>query len=246
MHHFEKLSSYLPISLLTPNAFMVAFLVVFAFIVFRYFLFVGVFYLFFWKTKLSIKAPLYSLANKEKQIQMEIFYSVLTSLVFAFFGVVTGLLWELGYTQIYLEFNTYPLWYMPLSLILFSLVHEIWFYVTHRWMHRPKIFKIFHKVHHLSKEPSPWASFSFHPLEALVESIILPLMVLIIPIHPTMFILYLTLMTFSAINNHLGIELFKNPGLLISAKHHSDHHRYFNCNYGLYFRFLDIWLKTER
>ena len=54
------------------------------------------------------------------------------------------------------------------------LMHRRAFYWMHRFMHLPGIFKAVHKVHHLSHNPSPWAAFSFHPLEAIIEAGILP------------------------------------------------------------------------
>ncbi|MGL1488967.1 sterol desaturase family protein, partial [Vibrio parahaemolyticus] len=36
-------------------------------------------------------------------------------------------------------------------------------------MHNKRIFKYVHLVHHHSTNPSPWAAYAFHPLEAVVE-----------------------------------------------------------------------------
>ncbi len=252
-NHFEKIESYLPASLLSAQGFLTAIIVVYGFVVLRYFLLVGVFYFYFWQWRPNPFTRLYATAGKGRQIRKEIQWSLLTSVIFALSGVLIGWLWELGYTRIYLNFDEYPLWWMPVSVLAFAFFHEIYFYVSHRWMHRPQIYRRIHAVHHLSLEPSPWASFCFHPVESLIESAILPILVCLIPIHPVMFIAYLTLMTLSAINNHLGQELMpqflRKIGLakwLISATHHSQHHRFYRCNYGLYFTFMDRWLGTER
>lgn len=243
MSHFERLESYLPLDLTDPANFMIAWLVVFGFIVLRYFAAVGIFYgIFWWRPSKRLKRKaLYSITGKSKQVHAEILWSLVTSVIFAFSGVATGLLWQMGWTRFYLSFDEYPFWYLPLSLLLFSLVHEIYFYATHFWMHRPRVYKFVHYVHHLSREPSPWASFSFHPLEGLIEAAILPLLVLLIPIHPVMFIIYMTAMTLSAINNHLGYELMPRPirRFLISGENHSRHHRFSRHNYGLYYTFMD-------
>jgi len=37
-------------------------------------------------------------------------------------------------------------------------------------MHHKKLFRWFHLVHHQSTNPSPWAAYAFHPLEAVVEA----------------------------------------------------------------------------
>ena len=43
-----------------------------------------------------------------------------------------------GWTLIYTDPGQYPLWYLPLSLLLYLLAHDTWFYWTHRLMHRPR------------------------------------------------------------------------------------------------------------
>ena len=253
VNHFEDIHSYLPFDLANPLNFAIACLVSFVVIVLRYFAIAGLFYGIFWWRPSSLRRQraLYSVSNRSPQIRQEIFWSITASAIFAVGGALTGLAWQNGWTQIYLRFDEYPYWYLPVSLLLFSLVHDVYFYFSHRWMHIPWIYKRVHYVHHLSREPSPWASFCFHPLESLVEALILPLLVVIIPIHPVMFIVYLTLMTVSAVNNHLGYELLPAwamrlgvDRLLISGRNHALHHKLYRCNYALYFTFLDRQLGT--
>ena len=81
---------------------------------------------------------------------------------------------------------------------------------------------------------------------------ILPILILIVPIHPTVFIFHLTFMTITAVSNHLGFELLPKssrflgfPKYFISATHHAQHHKYFNYNYGLYFSFWDRIMGTN-
>jgi sterol desaturase/sphingolipid hydroxylase (fatty acid hydroxylase superfamily) len=63
--------------------------------------------------------------------------------------------------------------YFFISVAVMLVLHDAYFYWTHRAMHRPRLFKVFHRVHHLSTNPSQWAAFAFHPLEAVVEAGIL-------------------------------------------------------------------------
>lgn len=257
MNQIERLQSieaYIPVDLTQPINFLVAVFVVYFFVAFRYFLIVSPFQLFFYRTKNKfwISRQIYKkLPNKEKQIY-EIKWSVLTSGIFALAGAVMGLLWQLGYTQIYLKFDEYPLWYMPVSFLIYLVLHDTYFYWTHRWMHFPKIYRKVHAIHHKSLEPSGWASFSFHPIESVIEAIILPILILVVPIHPTVFIFHLTFMTLTAVSNHLGFELLPKssrflgfPKYFISATHHAQHHKYFNYNYGLYFSFWDRIMGTN-
>jgi sterol desaturase/sphingolipid hydroxylase (fatty acid hydroxylase superfamily) len=250
IEHFEKIESYIPIDLLSIQGFLIATAVVMFFILFRYFLMVGTAYGIFWKTSfLKDKVQLLHDRNLPKdQIKLEISYSLLSSVIFAVSGVVMGLLWQGGYSQIYTKFDEFGFWYLPLSFLIYSLIHESYFYYTHVWMHRPKIYKRVHRIHHLSVKTSPWASFSFHPWEALVHASFLPVLVLFVPIHPVVIISYLTFMTVTAISNHLGVELIPFKVVkeqFISGEHHSTHHTKLNYNYGLYFTFLDKLSGTE-
>jgi sterol desaturase/sphingolipid hydroxylase (fatty acid hydroxylase superfamily) len=119
-------------------------------------------------------------------------------------------------------------------------------------MHRPKVFKLLHKIHHDSSTTSAWTAFSFHPLEGILQAIILPLTIIFLPMHVYVLLFQLTLMTFSSVINHLEIETYPANfhrhfvgRWLIGATHHSLHHKQFKYNFGLYFTFWDKWKKTE-
>lgn len=248
MNRLELLSSYLPFEMWTWTGFLAGVGVSFFFIVARYFLFVGPFYVVFWHRKALRVNQLHDQKIQPNQIQFEIQWSLISSFVFAFFGWVLAVMWQQGWTLIYLPFNQYPLWYLPLSLLFASLIHEVYFYFTHIFMHRPKWFKRLHSYHHRSIKTSPWACFSFNPGEALIQAAFLPLLVLILPLHPVIILIYLVFMTLTAISNHLGYELIQNQQVrnwFISGTHHALHHQNPRGNYGLYFCFMDRLFKTE-
>lgn len=226
----------------------------FVVIVGRYFLISGVFHLWFnvWKKDKWSARSLSKKITGKKQFYTEVKWSVLTSVIFAAAGSFTAFLWQKGYTRIYLDVHQYPLWYLPVSLLIAMLVHETYYYWLHRWMHRPKVFKLLHKVHHDSNTTSAWTAFSFHPLEGLLQAVILPLTVLLLPMHVYVLLFQLTLMTFSSVINHLEIETYPANfhkhflgKWLIGATHHSLHHKQFKYNFGLYFTFWDKWKNTE-
>ncbi|MBR9998137.1 MAG: sterol desaturase family protein [Cyclobacteriaceae bacterium] len=186
------------------------------------------------------------------QMIREIAWSAITSLIFAVSGVLMLILWQKGYTRLYTDVFQYPLWYLPVSLMIYMLIHETYYYWLHRWMHRPDIFRKIHKVHHDSIETSSWTSFSFHPWESILQAVVIPVLLFIIPIHIFVLLALLVLMTLSAIINHAGVEVYpagfeRNPigKWLIGAVHHDIHHKKFRYNFGLYFTFWDKWMKTE-
>lgn len=237
-----------------PLWFLISTLVIFCVVIGRYFLIAGlfhaIFYLWFpgkWEHRKINQRP-----YKKDQFKKEVYWSCITAALFAISGTITALLWQKGYTRIYFAVTDYPLWCLPVSLLIAMLIHETYYYWLHRWMHQPSIFKIVHKVHHDSNITSPWTAFSFHPLEGLLQAVFLPLLLMVLPMHLYVLIVQLTIMTFSSVINHLDIEIYpKNfhrhfiGKYFIGATHHSLHHKQFKYNYGLYFTFWDKWKATE-
>ena len=151
----------------TPSWLLILTLIFFIIITGRYFLFAGLFYLVFyiwfpatWKSR-----KLNSKNYKPRQFTIEVKWSMVTALLFSIAGTATMILWQKGYTKVYTALNLYGWWYLPVSLIIFMLLHETYYYWLHRWMHKPSIFKIVHKVHHDSNITSPFTAFSFHLLK---------------------------------------------------------------------------------
>ena len=135
-------------------------------------------------------------AGQGTQIRTEIGWSLASA---AIYGLPAGLLawgWQAhGWTRIYSDTRDYPLWWIPASILIYLLLHDTWFYWTHRWMHRPKLFRAAHAVHHASRAPTSWAAMSFHPLEALTGAVVIPALVLLIPIHACALLAVLAVMT---------------------------------------------------
>jgi lathosterol oxidase len=190
----------------------------------------------------------------EPQMRREIGWSLASA---AIYGVPAGLVawgWQnRGWTQIYTDPVAYPLWYLPLALLLYLFLHDTWFYWTHRWMHVPRWFRLAHAVHHASRPPTAWAAMSFHPVEALTGALVVPLLVFVVPIHVGVLGLVLLIMTVMGVTNHMGWEMFprwlvhaKAGNWLITATHHQRHHDEYLCNFGLYFRFWDRLCGTDR
>ena len=193
-------------------------------------------------------------AALDPQIRQEIRWSLASA---AIYGVPAGIVawgWQArGWTRIYTDWSEYPLWYAPLSVLLYLLAHDAWFYWTHRFLHRPRPFRIAHAVHHASRPPTAWAAMSFHPWEALTGAVVIPALVFLVPIHAAMLGMVLAVMTVMGVTNHMGWEMFPrrvvNSALgnwLITASHHQRHHEEYRCNYGLYFRFWDRLCGTDR
>ncbi|ARS36733.1 sterol desaturase family protein [Pontibacter actiniarum] len=198
-----------------------------------------------------LKRKIQALFPKQKDYVREVGYSFFTFLVFALVAVVISSEGVLPYTQIYRSASEYGWGYFVLSVALALLLHDTYFYWTHRMMHHPRLFRLFHLTHHKSTNPSPWAAFAFSPLEAVVEAGVIVFIVLLIPIHKYAILLFLLLMTVYNVYGHLGYEIY--PAWLVNSRvgkwlntstNHNMHHKYFKGNYGLYFRFWDELLHT--
>lgn len=232
---------------------LMAFGSIFLIIVGRYFLIAGVFHLYFFVVGKErwMEHRLYTKEYDKQQYQREVAWSMVTAGIFSAVGALMVLVWSRGGTRIY-RGSEYPLWWILPSLLIFLFTHETYYYWLHRWMHQPRVFRIVHRVHHDSHITSPWTAFSFHPLEGFLQAIIIPLIVMVVPIHLYALIFLLTFMTLSSVVNHLGVEIYPAwfhrywlGRLIIGATHHSLHHKQFRYNYGLYFTFWDRWGKTE-
>lgn len=206
---------------------------------------------FAWATR-RVRPGLYQ--GLDRQIRQELGWSLASA---GIYGAPAGLVawgWQQhGWTRIYTEVEAYPVWWLPVSLLVYLFLHDTWFYWTHRWMHRPRVFRLAHAVHHASKPPTAWAAMSFHPIEAVTGAIVIPTLVFVVPVHIGVLGLVLATMTLMGVTNHMGWELFPRwlvhsrlGNWLITASHHQRHHESYLCNYGLYFRVWDRLCGTDR
>lgn len=232
------------------NGYMIGAMVVFL----RYVVFAGAAFLIFyvlWKKNFS-KYKIQQRFPKAARIWHEIQHSAYTALIFAFMGVGIYFLKSAGYTHIYTDINRYGWIYLIGSFFFLTFLHDTYFYWIHRFMHHRKVFSLLHKVHHISNNPTPWASLSFHPLEAIVEIGIVPIAVLFVPFHPLVLFFFAIWSLFFNVMGHLGYELFPKGFVnhpigrwLNTSTHHNMHHSRSNCNYGLYYNFWDAMMGTN-
>jgi lathosterol oxidase len=222
----------------------------------RYFMVAGlafvVYYLllrlFITNKKIQQKFP------KVSDYAREIGYSVITISIFSLVPLIfikTPFISK--HTTLYSNIDTYGKFYFYAIFPLMFLMHDTYFYWTHRLIHHKKLFKLFHLVHHQSTNPSPWAAYAFHPLEAIVESGIFIVFLFTIPIHTYHFYIFFFLSIIYNVYGHLGWELYPKGfsknfiGKWINTSvNHNQHHQHFKGNYGLYFLFWDRLMGTIR
>lgn len=190
---------------------------------------------------------------KLKDYQREIGYSLFTMVVFVGMAWVTFRSPLSEFTLQYYTISEYGWGYWVFSVFAMILIHDTYFYWSHRAMHHPKVYRYVHLVHHQSHNPSPWAAFAFHPLEAIIEAGIVFVIAFIMPFHGTAILAFLIFMTVYNAYGHLGYELYPRRfnkswiGKWVNTSiAHNQHHKKFTGNFGLYFLFWDRWMGTLR
>lgn len=221
----------------------------------RYFLLAGIFFLIWYvllRRRLSYKKIQLKFPGNT-DYRREVLFSITSIFIFSLVPTTLLLTPLIKYTQYYKNIHEHSMLYFWLAFPVMLVIHDAYFYFTHRFMHHPKLFKAFHLLHHKSTNPSPWAAFAFHPLEAVVEAGIFAILLFIMPMHRWhMFGFFLFQMLYN-IYGHLGWELYPKGfqktwiGKWINTSvSHNQHHQFFKGNYSLYFLWWDRWLGTMR
>ena len=196
--------------------------------------------------KIQVRMPV------RKSIQREIKWSMISMFVQAFMTVILLICIGKGYTKIYFNIGEHSWIYFIVSILLSFVIHDAYFYWMHRFMHLKAIFPVVHKIHHLSKTPSPWAIYAFHPVENIIDYSIFPILVFFVPLHPYALAFVIVYNMIMNLGGHFGFEFlpakYFNTWLFkygLTTTHHDMHHAKVNCNYGLYFNIWDRLMKTN-
>lgn len=191
-------------------------------------------------------------APPEGQIRREILASLRTVAIFALTGTMIVLSAEAGLLPIYREVAEYGWVYFALSTGGLIVAHDAWFYWTHRLLHMGALFRLYHRLHHRSRLPTPFTSYCFDSGEAVVNALFLPLMLVVLPMHPAGIVIFVTHMILRNTIGHSGYELFPADGRgrpllgwLTTVTHHDLHHADGRYNLGLYFTWWDRLMGTE-
>jgi sterol desaturase/sphingolipid hydroxylase (fatty acid hydroxylase superfamily) len=188
-----------------------------------------------------------------KQVALEIRWSVSSCAVYAVMTTALFYAAVKGWTRIYLNFSDYGWPWFLASMLVMLVLHDAYFYATHRLSHQWRwFFRKAHRVHHQTTNPTPFADIMFHPLDAVVHAGFVPLFLFCLPLHPIAFALFMTLVTAVNAIGHVGFELFPERWRghwfwrhVSRAESHNLHHSRVQCNYGLYFTFWDRLLRTD-
>jgi lathosterol oxidase len=186
------------------------------------------------------------------QVGHEFLYSLRSLVLFGLVGGCVVFARLSGWTQLYWKISAYGWTWFVVSIAILIVLHDTYFYWTHRLMHHPRLFHAFHRAHHISVRPTPWAAYAFSPLEALVQAGIAPLALCAIPVHPLAFSLFMFWQILFNVVGHCGYEIYPPwfvktwiGRFLNTPTHHAMHHEKFRSNFGLYFSFWDRLMGTN-
>jgi lathosterol oxidase len=223
-------------------------------LMYRYLIFTGLFYLVFYllPNKTFLSAKIQQRYPLKKSVFIEIKNSFISMLIFGvviFFTIWAG---KKGWTLAYTPMSLHGKPYFFISILLMIILHDTYFYWTHRLLHWKPLFKAVHKTHHLSINPTPFAAYAFHPVEAVIEVGIIPLVAFKIPPFGPSIAIFSVYSLLLNVIGHLGFEIFPKGFATHklfkwhnTSTHHNMHHRLVKYNFGLYFNFWDRIMGTN-
>jgi len=179
---------------------------------------------------LRTKARVFALSN---QVFDNIFWTCVSG-VTIWTGLEVIMMWALanGFAPV-LVWPRHWGW-IVLLIFLIPVWETFYFYLIHRILHWPWLYKRVHYLHHRNTNIGPWSGLSMHPIEHILflGSVLIHW---VIPSNPLVIIFHLQYFTLTAATTHTGYEGITRKNKLIlplGTFHHQLHHRYFECNYG--------------
>lgn len=159
------------------------------------------------------------------------------------------------------------------TVFVLDVLHDAWFYWTHRLLHNKVLYKWVHKMHHESRVPTAFTGYSFHPIEAMIVFANEILVCFMFPIHIQVHRAYHMYTTIIHSGGHAGYEIApcipsiqavlyflwnvlyrlvtrRGEFPWVSSKlntvaHHDMHHRFPNVHFSLYMTHWDKIMGTE-
>ena len=192
----------------------------------------------------GIGRPLDIRPLKPDQLQREWRQSFNSILIFGIGMVVPWGFLQLGWAQLSPTASAGRIAVEIFALLIWNDVH---FWINHRLLHTRRLVR-YHGDHHRSVVTTPWSTYSFHPIEALMlgNIILLPMLV-----HDFYFWSLASVPVLSLILNligHSNYDFFPSVPdthpLAASRRHHLHHARPAG-NYGFALAFMDQLMRTR-
>ena len=172
------------------------------------------------------------------QLARELRQSVVSVLIFGLGMVFPWGLLQLGWARLAVDAGG---WRIAAEILALAVWNDVHFWVNHRLLHT-RALRRFHRPHHRSMVCTPFSTYSFHPVEALMlgNVILLPMLV-----HDFSFWALAAVPVFSLFFNNVGHANYDFvPGVsyrhwFAASRRHHLHHACHSGNYGFQFTFMD-------
>lgn len=189
---------------------------------------------------LGIGRPLDTRPLPPRQLQREFGASALSILIFGIGLIVPWGLLRQGWAQLAVNPS---IWRVLVEVALLFFWNELHFYASHRLLHT-RWLRRFHGIHHRSHIATPFSTYAFHPVEALMLGGV-PLIPMLL--HDFSFVALLSLPILSVMLNNLGHSNYEASrsapalGWLGASRRHHLHHACYHGNYGFLLEVFDRW-----
>ncbi|WP_269532094.1 sterol desaturase family protein [Chitinimonas sp. BJYL2] len=207
-------------------------------------LYVGLGALNLWLTRwllprIGYGGPLDVRGLRPGQLRREWLLSGVSILIFGVGSLIPWSLLQLGWAELA---DTPSGGRVLLEILALLVWNEVHFYANHWLLHR-RWLQGFHLPHHRSVVVTPWSTYAFHPLEAMMlgNVIIVPMLV-----HDFSAAALVALPVLSLVFNNIGHSNYdflpdanRDRWWLNGARRHHLHHVCYQGNYGFMFPFMD-------
>lgn len=178
------------------------------------------------------------------QLRHEFLQSGMSILIFGLGMIFPWGLIQLGWASFHHDASGLRICLEILALLIWNDVH---FWINHRLLHT-RWLRRYHLPHHRSVVTTPFSTYSFHPIEALMlgNVILLPMVV-----HDFSFWALFSVPLFSLFFNcigHANYDFVPRVGYghwFAASRRHHLHHACYNGNYGFQFTFMDRLFRTR-
>ena len=143
------------------------------------------------------------------------------------------------------EFARNPVWFVALFFLV-PLFREVHFYLVHRLIHWPPLYRTVHKLHHKNVNPGPWSGLAMHPVEHLLYFSVV-LVHWVVPSSPVHALYTLVHAGLAPAPGHVGFDqvvVGDNSAFGTNCYDHYLHHKHFECNYSDGVIPIDKWFNT--
>ena len=165
------------------------------------------------------------------QLRRELGWSVSSILIFGVGLVFPWGILRLGWAELAIEPSA---WRITTEIAVLFVWNEAHFYANHRLLHTA-FMRRFHAEHHRSHVATPFSTYRFHPVEAILLGKV-PLVPMLL--HDFSFAALLSLPLMSIVLNNLGHSNYEFSraaparGWLGASRRHHLHHACYHGNYG--------------